>query len=125
MTDAPITVKITKIMLILNGLFWLVFAVITAANLIPIGVNTILRWVMAVLAFDGALVLIGLAFLLPKHNRWIYFIGFTLSAMMAIVSLLDELGVMDIASFLFNLVILILLIKDRIWYIGSKKSSTL
>ena len=118
MKNHPGTVKISLGLLAINSLLWLGFAMITAFGLVDQHIPVWLRLTMAGLSFFLAVGLGILFYLLLKKVRIAYWISLAVVGAISAVSLMDELGVLDISFFLFNLVLLVLLIKDKKWYLN-------
>jgi LPXTG-motif cell wall-anchored protein len=118
MKRTPASVSATLILISLNAAFWLIYAIIVALGAHPALPSTgIIKWVLFILALGTSVVLAVIVFFLRKHNRFAFYIGVALLAIIAVLILLDEIGAPDIAILLVNLVTLGLLLKDRAWYI--------
>jgi hypothetical protein len=118
MKNLPKTVTLTLLLILLDSLVWLGFGLAVAAGAIPsIPQAGGLRWIMAVLALGSAAFLAGIAFLLRRHSRPAYFLALGLLAVIAVLSITDQIGLLDLASLLINLIPLGLLLKDRRWYL--------
>jgi hypothetical protein len=104
-------------LIILNATFWLIFSVVSALGLLP-GVLSSgpLRWVMAVLSLGTAFVFGVLVILLIRRKKWAYYLILILLGLIAILSIMDEVGVLDIFTSLISLGAILLLIKDHAWY---------
>ncbi len=120
METPPRTVRITLFLILLNAVVWLGFAFLAVLGVIP-GLPEIpgLRWLMAGLALACSIVLGLTAFLLQRRVRLGLVLGLLLLTIIAVLSLSDQLGWLDILSFLVCLVPLVLLVKDREWYLRS------
>lgn len=117
----PGSVALTLLLILLDALIWLVFGLAVAAGAIPsIPAEGGLRWVAVLLALAGAAALAGIAFFLRRHSRPAYFLALGLLVMIAVLALADQVGLLDLAALLVNLVPLGLLLKDRAWYLGRK-----
>ena len=118
MKTLPKSVFITFILISIDGLFWLGFAVLTAAGFIPSIPAGAMRWTMALLALGCAAFMGGIIFLLWKRKRFAFYFAAALLGGIAVLSLMDQIGLLDILSFLVNLAALVLLLKDRGWYLS-------
>jgi predicted membrane channel-forming protein YqfA (hemolysin III family) len=119
MKKQPKSVLAANLLILLEAIFWLGFAVAAAAGMIPSITAGVVRWIMAVLALGCSAALAGLAFLLWKRSRRAFYFSVILMGIVAILSIADQFGLLDLLSFLVNLVALILLLKDRAWYLGA------
>jgi lysylphosphatidylglycerol synthetase-like protein (DUF2156 family) len=106
---------------LLNALVWLVFGVIIAANAHPALPNLpLLKGVMAFLSFTVAVILLGVFFFLVKRNRIAYFIALGVLIATSLLTILDQFGLADLIFLIINIVPILLLIKDRAWYLQIK-----
>jgi len=119
MKDLPKSVSLALWLILLNALIWFVFGIAVAAGVIPsIPAAGGMRWIMAALAVGSAAFLAGIAFLLRRHNRLTYFLALAMLAVISILALADQVGLLDLAALVISLVPLALLVKDRAWYLG-------
>lgn len=123
MDHRPTTVMAALIMIMINAAFWFIYALIMAFG----GISSfsdagIARWVMAILALASSVALAGIAYFLARRNRLAFFFGVVFLALLAILSITDEFGLLDLLSLLISLVPLGLMLKDRAWYLQSGKN---
>ena len=118
MSKRPVSVTINFIFILLNALIWLALGVIIAANAHPaLRVSPIIKGTMALLSFGAAGILVGLFCLLRKRIRIAWFITLGFLAIISILSIFDEFGWIDLIVLGINLIPIILLIRDRAWYL--------
>ena len=121
MKHIPKTVLAAVLLLSLNAIFWLGFAVIAALGGIPgYDGSGIEKWLLVGLALGTALCLALLAFFLWRRNRFAYISGVVLLGGILVLSLTDQLGVWDILAMASVLTALILMIRDRNWYLSRR-----
>jgi hypothetical protein len=77
---------------------------------------------MAILAFANAGILIGLLIFLRRRNPFAYAITMGFLTVIAFLTITDEFGWADLGVLLITLIPLILLIKDRSWYLGGNSN---
>jgi hypothetical protein len=119
MKNLPRSVFLALWLILFNALIWLGFGLAVAAGAIPsIPAAGGMRWIMAALAVGSAAFLAGLAFFLRRHSRPAYYLALGLLAVIAVLALADQVGLLDVAALVINLVPLGLLLKDRVWYLG-------
>jgi hypothetical protein len=119
MTSTPSTVRYTRLLILINALFWLAFSVITAVGAHPSYEEaSVLRWAMATAALLVAGILGTLAGRLQSRSRLVYWLAVTSLAAMTVAAVLDELGPADLVFIIMTLLPLALLLKDRDWYQG-------
>ena len=118
MDTPPKTVLTTLLLILLIAAFWLVFALVAAfGGIRAFTAPEIFRWVMAALALGCSTALVITAFFLKKRNRLAFYFGLVLLTGIAVLSIADQVGWLDIFSLLISLVPLVLMLKDRRWYL--------
>jgi hypothetical protein len=113
----PTTVSITLLLLALDALMWFSFGVAVAAGCIASIAAPGIRWVMAGLAWASAAALAALAFLLGRRVRLAFHAAVLLLAVITVLSVTDQVGLLDLAALALSAIPLALLIKDRSWYL--------
>ena len=112
--------KFTLIFILVIAFFWLGFSIIVATSLHPaIPDSKLYQWILAGLAFLTAAFLFLLFFLLKAKNKVAYFLTIAFLTIMAIMTIMDDLGVIDFLSLFITIFPIVLLIKDRKWYFQS------
>lgn len=125
MDNRPLSVSITLGFVVLNGLIWMALGLIIAFDLHPALPNIpLLKAFMAVLSLAAAGVLLGLFFFLSKRSRIAYLLALGCFAGNILVTLFDDIGLVDLAFLAVNIIPIILLIRDRRWYLGAKKTAS-
>jgi lysylphosphatidylglycerol synthetase-like protein (DUF2156 family) len=118
MADRPLSVTITLIFVFLNSLVWLALGAIIATNAHPALPDVpLLKAVMAFLSISIAGILVGLFVFLVQRNRFAYFIALCLLVATSLLTIFDQFGLVDLVILVINIVPIILLIKDRAWYL--------
>ena len=119
MTRPTFSVKATIGLVLLNSLVWLAFAGVVAARLHPaLPADGLVRWGMVALALSAGCVLLLLAILLRRRNRLAYSLAVAALLFLAVLTIADEVGLADLVVLVVVLAPLLLLIKDRRWYLG-------
>jgi len=80
------------------------------------------RWVMVILALGVSVVLAGLALLLRRRHRAAYFACTSLLGIITVLSITDQVGLPDLISFAISLAALVLMLKDRAWYLQKERA---
>jgi len=118
MTQSPFSVSAALFFLLLNALVWLGFTILVAANAHPaLPDSRTVQWIMAALAFGSACALGVLIVLLWKRIRIAYSLTLGLLALLAVLTITDEVGWADLIYLAVVVTPLVLLIKDRSWYL--------
>src|SRR4030065_377436 len=119
MTSPPSSVRYTRLLILINALFWLAFSAITALGAHPSyeGAKA-LRWAMAITAFLVAGILGALAGRLQRRSRLVYWLAVASLTAVAVAAVFDDLGPADVVFIVITLLPLALLLKDRDWHQG-------
>jgi hypothetical protein len=118
MNRFPATVRAALLLLALDALLWFVFGVVVATGgIASIASMPAARWVMAALAWTSAAALAGLAILLSKRLRPAFYLAVVLLTLIAVLSITDQIGILDLVSLAVSVIPLVLLLKDRGWYL--------
>jgi lysylphosphatidylglycerol synthetase-like protein (DUF2156 family) len=121
MTNRPFSVSVTSILILLNALIWLAFGVIVAANAHPALPDLpIVKGIMAFMAFAAAGIFLAVFISLGKRSRIAYFIALGVFVATSFLTIFDDFGLVDLAVLAINIAPIILLIKDRTWYLQVK-----
>ena len=121
MKHFPKSITATHIFILLNAAFWFGYAILTiAGNNDPTSASYIGKWVFFALALATAAALVILFFLLRKHIHVFYYFGLFLLALIAVLSVTDQVGWLDIFSLLISAIPFVLMLKDRKWYLRVK-----
>ena len=109
------------IFILLNALVWLALGMIIALHAHPaLPDNPIVQGGMAFLSFCAAGLLLGLFIFLLRRVRIAWFAALGILAVTSILAIFDDFGWSDLVVLVVNLVPMILLIKDRAWYLQGK-----
>jgi len=114
----PVTVRISFFLLAAIAMGWLIFGLLAILNVltfIPVAQIrlTIGGIAIACSSFTGAAI-----FFLYRRNKYVYYCTVALLAMFLTVSFMDDLGLTDAILIGITLLTLILLIKDRNWFLA-------
>ncbi|MBN2556751.1 MAG: hypothetical protein JXA97_12495 [Anaerolineales bacterium] len=121
MGEIPLSVGIGRGLILLNALIWLAFALFLAAGLHPaLPDDGITRWVMAALSLMAGTAEFGLLMIIPG-SRLAYCLLLALLSLIAVLSVADEVGLADLIVLLLTLAPIVLLHKDRRWYLSQSK----
>lgn len=118
MKQFPTSVRVALAFLILDAFLWFTFGAATAGGAIAsIAQPPLLRWGMAGLAWLSAASLAGIALLLSRRSRPAFFAAVILLFVIAVLSIADQVGIVDLAALAVSAAPLVLLLKDRAWYL--------
>lgn len=118
MKGFPKTVKLTLIFLLINALVWFLFALIILLGLHPaLPEDVLYKWGMAALSLVAAGVMVGLFLLLKNRVQWGWYAALAALAFSVLLTIFDDVGWIDVAVMLVMLVPLVLIIRDRKWYL--------
>jgi hypothetical protein len=120
MRARPRSISVAWVFVGLNALVWLAFGLIVALDLHPsLPDQPLVKGVLAVLALGCAGALLGVLVFLIKRSRAAYFMATGLLAVTATLFAFDDFGLTDFVVLVINLVPLVLLIRDRAWYLSN------
>lgn len=118
MIRRPLSVSTTFALILLNAIIWCAFSIIVAANVHPaLPYLTLIRGMMAAGALVVAAILLLALVLLPRHNRFAYYIALGLLAIISVSLVFDQFGLADLVVLIITVIPIILLVKDRSWYL--------
>ena len=124
MSQAPRSVTIAFVFIIANALVWFGFALIVLTGMLPgLPGGEHVGLVMALLALIAAGALVALGILTRRRSKWGYVL--TVAALIFLIALTvaDQVGLVDLSVLVLVLVPLVLLIKDRDWYMRRELDS--
>lgn len=125
MAKRPVSVYMTFSLMGLFILMWLGFGSLVATHAHPalpdepVGVA-----ILAAGAFIIAGALLVLEYLLIKRYRLAYYLSLGLFLLMVVVTFLDDIGWIDIAFMSLCMVVVLLLVKDKKWYLLKRTASS-
>ncbi len=118
MPKYPLSVYAVFTFLLLSVFIWIGFSVLVVTGAYKgLPDDPTVRWVMAGLAFGCSCVLLVLTWALAKRIRIAYFLVTASLAVLAVLSITDDIGWADLLYLAIVIVPLVLLIKDRSWYL--------
>jgi lysylphosphatidylglycerol synthetase-like protein (DUF2156 family) len=118
MNSRPFTVKLTLFFVLLNAIIWLAFGFIIALGLHPaLPDQPLIRWGMAIISLLTAVFLALMFIHLDKPKKSAYTLSLAFFVAAAVITIFDDFGWIDLVVVVINLIPLILLLKDRAWYL--------
>jgi LPXTG-motif cell wall-anchored protein len=118
MTKRPLTVTVTLVFILLNAFLWLALGFIIALNALP-GLAELpdTNGILAILSIAVGGILLALTFFLYKQSRNAFFLTVAFFVFTSILVIFDDVGLADVIFIVISLIPVILLIKDRAWYL--------
>jgi len=121
MKDRPLTVNATFAFILLNIIIWLALGIIIAVEAHPALPDIpIMKGIIATLSLVIAGLLIVLFLFIYRRNRTAYYLTLAFFAVTSVLTIIDEVGISDIVVLVINIIPIVLLIKDRNWYLQVK-----
>ena len=118
MTHRPVTVTISLVIILLNALIWFILAIMIAANAVPgLGDLPSMRWVLGFLSVAIGGILLVLTYFIYKHSLKAYYLTLAFFIFTSNLVIFDDVGLADIIVLIISLIPIVLLIKDRAWYL--------
>lgn len=118
MSKRPLTVNICLLFILLNALVWLVLGILIAVHAHP-GLPDLpyISAGMVAISLLFTACLVGLAFFVARRNHRAYYLAIAFFAGTALLTFFDDVGYSDLVVVGLNLIPILLLIKDRRWYL--------
>lgn len=121
MAKQPTTVRVNLFFILINAILWLMFGVIIIANLHPaLPDQPYIKQAMAFMSFIFAALLFVSVIFLRRQNRIAYYLLLMFFAFVTVLTVFDNLGYSDLLVLVINIIPIVLLIKDRNWYLQMK-----
>lgn len=118
MKDRPLTVKLTLVFVLLNAIIWLAFGLTIGLGIHPaMPDQPLIRWGMAILSLAAFAFLLIMFFALGKPNRIAFYLTLVFFIVSSLLTIFDDFGLLDALVLIMNIIPLILLIKQRTWYL--------
>ena len=115
----PWVVNAARWLFILLGVIWLTFGIWSILRVGSAGGNVpaALLWIIIILMFVNALLLIWIAWGIGTGNKLYYFFGILVLAGNIFLTFTDEFGLFDLLTLIVNIILLVLLIVTRSKYL--------
>ena len=121
MKNRPLSVNATFAFILLNIIIWLTLGIIIAVDAHPALPDIpIMKGILAALSLVIACVLIVLFLFIYRRNRTAYYLTLAFFAVTSALTIIDEVGLSDLVVLVINIIPIVLLIKDRSWYLQTK-----
>ena len=117
----PVSVTVTLVLMALLALSWLGIGVIIALGIHP-GMRLLEpgpRTVMAALSLGAGGVALGLTLALARRSRLGFWAALAFLGLAALAVVFDDIGWADLIFVAINITPVILLLRDRLWYLHS------
>jgi len=110
--EIPTIVAATRWLFILLGMIWLVLGVWSIYRLgqVSNSVPPTIMWIVAILMFVNAALLIWISWGLGRGSKLYFYFGILLVAGNIFLTFTDEFGVLDLLTLIINVLLLLLLI---------------
>lgn len=123
MNKRPLSVFVTLILVVLNAFVWVVFGLIIAFNTHPsLPDIPIILWGMAIISFVIAATMVWLVYMLNNRYRIGYYCALALFITITFLTFLDQVGWSDLVILAINIAPIVLLIKERSWYLQNESA---
>ncbi len=110
--NTPAIVITARWFFVLLGAIWLVFGVssITRIGDLSSSVSPVVLWIIAILMFVNALLLIWIGWGLGRGSSLYFYFGLLVLAGNVFLTFTDEFGTLDLITLIINVVLLVMLI---------------
>jgi hypothetical protein len=123
MNKRPLSVAVALAFVILNLLVWLGLGILVAVNAHPaLPDSPLVRGVMSAGSFVIAgVILVLMILLLYRHSRAAYHLTIAFFVFTSLLNFFDDFGLVDLVALVINILPVILLLKDRTWYLSGRQ----
>jgi lysylphosphatidylglycerol synthetase-like protein (DUF2156 family) len=112
------SISIARGFILLNAIIWLAFSIIVATGMHPALPDSVFyKWFLAISAFVSAAFLLLLNFLLKNQSKIAFFLTSTFLFFIALLTIMDDLGWIDLLVLVVTLIPVVILIKERKWFL--------
>lgn len=119
---APRSAVAAQVLILINALFWFLFSIVAALGNLPSGLATgPIRWTFAFLALGTSIALGGIAYFLVRQKKAAFYLALAVLALLGVLSITDEVGFLDIFTLTISVAAIILIVKNRDWYLKHAK----
>ena len=121
MDKPPTSVSAARLLVLLNAIVWLAFSTIIAIGAHPaMPDSALLRWVMAILGLLTSAALLVLYAFLGRRSRLAFFAALVALGCLAVLTLADQVGCVDVAVLALTLAPMACLIGGRGWFMQGR-----
>lgn len=118
--NRPASATAVLILVVVLGAIWLAIGLLIAFGIHPgMRLAPVSRTVMSILCISAACAAMVMAFALKRRSRFGYVAALAFLAVTTLAVFFDQVGWADLIFLAVNLVPLVLLIRDRSWYLES------
>jgi hypothetical protein len=111
------------LLILINALFWLIFALFAALGALPASLSSgPLRWGFIFLALCTSFSLVFLVFLLNSRKKAAYYLIMFELTLISILSVTDEVGFLDFFILVVSAAAIVILFLNRSWYLNSSNT---
>lgn len=121
----PITIKVLEILLLINVAVWVLFGlygVFGAESINPENAGTVRLNAVMMLVYAG--IFLYIVWGINKRMKWSFYGAVIVLAITIIMTIFDQVGIVDIAVLIFNVVLLGYVIKNRNYFLLAEKKKT-
>jgi len=124
MDKPPTSVPAARLLIVLNALVWLAFSTIIAIGAHPaLPDSALLRGVMAILGLLTCAALLVLYVFLGRRSRLAFFAALVTLGCLALLTIADQVGLVDVAVLALTLAPMACLIGGRGWFMAGGAST--
>lgn len=117
------SVYLTRGFVFLNAIIWLAFSIIVATGMhTAIPDSEFYRWLMATLSLLSAAFLLLLYFMLKVRLKIDFLLSIVFLIFIALLTIMDDMGWIDFIVLAITLFPVVLLIKQRNWFLKTETS---
>ena len=111
--SSPRPLRVTQLLLLTNALLWTGLGVASRIDPAAGGVSEALGWVISGLMFINALGFLGVAWGVGRGSRLLFWLGLVQVTVNLVLSVTDQIGLLDLVVLLLNAVLVGLMFARR------------
>lgn len=115
----PSLIAVARLLFLLNAIVWFIFGVWSMAKISAMNY----AWVLALLMFTNAAVMLWLGWGIKKQHKGYYFLAIAVVAVNVILTMTDEFGLLDFFVLVIDLVLFAILIVTKAYYLSANEKS--
>jgi|GEM_PF-2435538 len=118
----PLGLRVLWPLLVANGILWLGFSLVVLSGrhrALPADLRV--QAAMAALAALAGMALLGLSWMLRRRRRVAYYGALALLLLIAVLTVTDDFGLIDLLVLALTLAPVALIIKNRSWFLGADR----
>ena len=124
-SDIPMSIKVLEILFLINVALWVLFGLyglFGAESIDPVNAGTVRINAVIMLVYAG--IFLYIVWGINKRKKWSFYGAVAVLAITIVMTIFDQVGIIDIAILIFNIVLLGYLVKNKSYFLLDKQKKT-